>query len=112
MRHLFGEHGIFAVGAYHASHSNDPHGHTPITGYLLAFPLAFVPLAILLDWFAVNVAWPSDFAVLRVLFTIPGLVCTLLALIGLVAWLFALVYAAVYVGGYIAEFYRGHRRAK
>lgn len=103
MRHLFDEHGIFAVGAYHASHENDPHGHTPITGYVLAMPLAFVPLALLLDWFAINVAWASDFVIVRILFTIPGIICTLLAIVGLMAWVVFGVLLTAHVVAYVRK---------
>lgn len=104
MRHLFGEHGIFAVGAYHASHENDPHGHTPITGYLLAMPLAFVPLAFLLYWVAV-VSWSSEFWIIRLIFTIPFLICALLALIGLLAWVVMIFLVIGHVIAYVHKHY-------
>lgn len=105
---LAGGHRLFALAALHAARTHVG-GKVPDEanfGYVLAFPLAFVPLAILLDWFAVNVAWITPFWILRIIFTIPGVICTLLAIIGLLAWAYVAVYAVVYIVGYITAWRR------
>lgn len=94
---LAGGHRLFALAALHAARTHVgarvPNGF----GYALAFPVAFVPLAVLLDWFAVNVAWITPFWLLKIIFTIPGVICSLLAVIGLLAWAYVAVHAVAYV---------------
>lgn len=113
MRHIFGEHGIFAVGAYHASHEKiaggDSAERAEIVWYVLAMPLGMIPLALLSDWFAVAIAWHSDFLFLRVLFTLPGVLFTLLALVGVIAWIIFLAYLAGYVIHFVRNRSRSHK---
>lgn len=97
---LAGGHRLFALAAMHAARMRVGGKVPDGLGYVLAFPLAFVPLAILLDWFAL-VSWSSEFWIIRVLFTIPGLICTLLALVGLLAWAAMLVVVAAHVVTYV-----------
>lgn len=103
-----GDHRLFAVAALHAARthvSGIPEGTN--LGYVLAMGVGMVPLAVILDWFAVKIAWASDFVILRVLFSIPGAVCTALALIGIVAWLYVLASAVVYAAAYVRAWKRG-----
>lgn len=65
--------------------------------YVLPMGVGMVPLAIILDRFAL-LSWSSDFVIVRMLFTLPGLVCTLL---GLICWQYLLTYAAAYIGAFI-----------
>lgn len=105
---IFGHHRLAALAAMHAARTHVG-GKVPDEanfGYVAAFPLAFVPLAILLDWFEANIVWISPFWVIRILFAIPGVICTLLAIVGLLAWACVAVYAVTYVVGYIAAWAR------
>lgn len=106
LRHLFAEYGIFAVGAYHALRTRSPSGLGNVNvGYLIAWPLVFVPLAFLLHIVAVF-SWSSEFLVIRILFTLPFLICAVLASLGLLAW----VSVAVLLIAHVITFARKRHR--
>lgn len=98
--------GLGALGFIHANRHWQSPGPTEITGRVLTMGLGMVPLAILLDWFAVKIAWDSEFLIIRVLFTIPGLVCTFLALVSVFAWAVVTVLILAHVYAYVSQWFK------